>query len=136
MPTFVANGTVISQQAFASQFANWVSTTQNGVIPPTISIVIGSNVTSIEANAFSQVTASNVNATILFETPATTLTIGANAFSGFPVSSITIPENTILLPNALSGIDTLTSLDLSNLTTPLDVGSLDLSRSATARLVV
>ena len=134
MPTFVANGTVISQEAFANQFANWVATTQNGIIPPTISIVIGANVTLIEANAFSQINASNVNATISFENPETTLNIEANAFAGFPITSLTIPENTTLSPNSLSGINTLITLDLRNVTTQLSAGSVDLTRTSTLRL--
>lgn len=136
MPTFTANGTVISQEAFASQYANWVSTSQSGILPPTVSIVVGPTVTSIEANAFSQPALNLSSATITFATPASSLTIGANAFAGFPISAISISKNTTLLPHALSGINTLDTLDLTEVTTTLDTDSLDLTRNAVAPLLI
>jgi hypothetical protein len=136
MSTFTPTGTVISQEAFASQYANWVSTTQNGISPPTVSIVVGSTVTSIGANAFSQPTLNLSSATITFETPASSLTIGANAFAGLPISAISISKNTTLLPHALSGINTLDTLNLTEVTTTLDTDSLDLTRNAVAPLLI
>jgi hypothetical protein len=136
MSTFTPNGTVISQEAFASQYANWVSTTQSGISPPTVTIVVGATVTSIEANAFSQPTLNLSSATITFATPASSLTIGANAFAGLPISEIAISKNTTLLPHALSGINTLNTLNLTEVTTTLDTDSLDLTRNAVAPLLI
>ena len=136
MSTFTPNGTVISQEAFASQYANWVSTSQSGILPPTVTIVVGPTVTSIEANAFSQPALNLSSATITFATPASSLTIGANAFAGLPISEISISKNTTLLPHALSGINTLNTLTLTEVTTTLDTDSLDLTRNAVAPLLI
>lgn len=131
MSTITFNSGIISASAFADQYAGLTAAQR-----ATLTIVIGPNVTSIEPGAFSSATTSagTLSATVTLASPASSLTIGANAFANLPVSTLTIPANTTLQANSLSGINALTSLNLSAVTTTLATGSLDLTRSAVAPL--
>ena len=131
MSTITFNSGIISASAFADQYAGLTAAQR-----ATLTIVIGPNVTSIEPGAFSSATTSagTLSATVTLSSPASSLTIGANAFANLPVSTLTIPANTTLQANSLSGINALTSLNLSAVTTTLATGSLDLTRSAVAPL--
>ena len=133
MPTITFNSSIISASAFADQYAGLTASQRAN-----LTIVIGPNVTSIEPGAFSSATSSSgtLTATVTFSSPATSLTIGANAFANLPVSTLIIPANTTLQPNALSGINALNTLNLSAMTTSLATGSLDLTRTVVAPLTI
>ena len=133
MSTITFNSSIISASAFADQYAGLTAAQRAN-----LTIVIGANVTSIEPGAFSSASASagTLTATVSFASPATSLTIGANAFANLPVSTLSIPASTNLQANALSGINALTNLNLSAMTTSLITGSLDMTRSAVAPLSI
>jgi hypothetical protein len=138
-------GAQIGPRAFAALFAAAVgqqipSTITTGTI--NIEIEIQGSCT-IGEGAFSQLSAADLggftlgSATVSFATTAAqTVSIGAGAFSGLNISTLQLPANTTLQPNALTNIQTLRVLDVSQLVTPIVQNALNLTRGTAAPLIV
>jgi len=138
--TVTIPNTTIQENAFANLFSSeFNSYPANSQINLVIQLGPG---TVLNANAFSgggglpngiQISTASI-VFVDFSSTSESITIGSNAFSGLPITKITLPSKTIIQANAFQNLPSLNVLDVSQVVYPIVTDGLNLTRTTTTSL--